>query len=236
MMIKHCFLALLFCIPLVSFAAGDVPRKGIRLDFRQEKLNWKGRPDSWTYRGKFVTPAPRYTLVHDPESGDQVLHIVAEKGSGVLMYDISKIDLNKYPVIRWRWRVHTLPAGADARIREKDDQAVAIYIGTGRLTQKSISYTWQTETPKGSEGVSVYNKVVTTYWYTIRNKTDGCGVWYVEERDLRDDLTKKLGKVPEELALTISVNSQYTGTRASVELDYIEFLEDTKNNSKGVSP
>ena len=143
--------------------------------------------------------------------------------TGVIMADISGIDLAKYPIMRWRWKALQLPAGADARVKAKDDQGIAIYVGYGRFRQTSCSYTWETVTPKNLTGKAVYNGLVTVHWRSLRNQEDKLNTWYTEEVNLYQDLKEKLGKVPDGLALSISSNSQYTGTDAKAMIDYIEF-------------
>ena len=82
-------------------------------------------------------------------------------------------------------------------------------------------------TPKGETGKSVYNGLVTTYWRSMRDEKDGMNVWYTEERNVRDDIKRLFGtsKLPSGLGLTVSTNSQYTGTKAVCYLEYIEFAE-----------
>ena len=207
-----------------------VPVKGkngeieaIRFDFQKTVLDEDGYPAGWTYKGKFRTPDVRYVIEKDPELGHPVLVIQSPKATGVIMADISGIDLAKYPIMRWRWKALQLPAGADARVKAKDDQGIAIYVGYGRFRQTSCSYTWETVTPKNLTGKAVYNGLVTVHWRSLRNQEDKLNTWYTEEVNLYQDLKEKLGKVPDGLALSISSNSQYTGTDAKAMIDYIEF-------------
>ncbi|MBR2963138.1 MAG: DUF3047 domain-containing protein, partial [Lentisphaeria bacterium] len=118
-------------------------------DFKSSKLDSDKIPDGWSYRGKPGTPDVKYEIVEDKELKHKVLHITSDKASGVIMVDCSDVDLKKYPIMRWRWKAVTLPTGADATVKSKDDQGIAVYVGYGKLTQSSISYNWQTETPKG---------------------------------------------------------------------------------------
>ena len=215
-------LVLFIFLPLSAAAAGA----SVRFDFQTAETDEDGIPSGWTYRGKFGTPDVEFRIVQDKEAG-KVLQVVSNRGSGVIMRELGKVDLNKYPIMRWKWRADKLPAGADARIKAKDDQGLSIYIGYGRFRQTSVSYAWQTETPKGAKGKSVYNGLVTTYWFSVRNKEDAEGVWQTEERNVRDDILREFGtsELPEDLALTISSNSQYTGTSCRMSLAYIEFSE-----------
>ena len=194
-------------------------------DFQNVKLDKEGIPDGWSYRGKPGTPDVKYEIVEDKELKHKVLHITSDKASGVIMVDASDVDLKKYPIMRWRWKAVTLPTGADATVKSKDDQGIAVYVGYGKLTQSSISYNWQTETPKGKSGSSTYNWVVDVDWFTLRDKNDKKDTWFEEEVNVYDDMNKIFKKIPPSWALSISSNSQYTESKADVYLDYIEFVE-----------
>ncbi len=194
-------------------------------DFQNVKLDKEGIPDGWSYRGKPGTPDVKYEIVEDKELKHKVLHITSDKASGVIMVDASDVDLKKYPIMRWRWKAVTLPTGADATVKSKDDQGIAVYVGYGRISQSSISYNWQTETPKGKSGSSTYNWVVDVDWFTLRDKNDKKDTWFEEEVNVYDDMNKIFKKIPPSWALSISSNSQYTESKADVYLDYIEFVE-----------
>ena len=194
-------------------------------DFQNVKLDKEGIPDGWSYRGKPGTPDVKYEIVEDKELKHKVLHITSDKASGVIMVDASDVDLKKYPIMRWRWKAVTLPTGADATVKSKDDQGIAVYVGYGRISQSSISYNWQTETPKGKSGSSTYNWVVDVDWFTLRDKNDKKDTWFEEEVNVYDDMNKIFKKIPSSWALSISSNSQYTESKADVYLDYIEFVE-----------
>lgn len=201
------------------------PEVGFRFDFGKAVMI-DGIPKGWTYKGKAFTNDVKYGLVEDPELKTKVLKIVSDKASGVLLYDLKNVDLNKYPVMRWKWKVELLPAGADANIKQKDDQGIAIYVGYGRFSQESVSYTWQTETKKGTKGFSTYNSLVDVHWFTLQDKNTEMNKWVTEEVNVKNDILKemKLKKLPSGLAISLSSNSQYTGTKAISYIDYIEFV------------
>jgi len=201
-------------------------------DFQSVKLDKKGIPEGWDYRGKPGTPDVKFELVEDKELKHNVLRIVSDKASGVIMVDCSDVDLKKYPIMRWRWKAVTLPTGADATVKAKDDQGIAVYVGYGRFTQSSISYNWQTETPKGKSGKSTYNMVVDVDWFTLRDKNDKMDTWFEEEVNVYEDMNRIFRKIPSGWALSISSNSQYTASKADVYLDYVEFVEKKSADEK----
>ena len=89
--------------------------------------------------------------------------------------------------------------------------------------KKSVSYRWDTETPKGSEGNCAYGAgTIKIKWFALRNKEDTLGEWFTEERNVAEDFYKAWGYYPEDVYVSISCNSQYTGGKASADLDWIE--------------
>jgi hypothetical protein len=196
----------------------------VRIDFRNAKKDGKA-VTGWTYKGKFATDDAVFSI--KTVDGVKVLRMVSEKGTGSLLYDISKIDLKKYPYMRWKWRVDRLPVNADGDDSDRDDQAIGIYVGSGStFSQESVALRWETKTKKGKTGFVKYGMgAVKVHWKCIRNEKDGLKRWYVDECNIYEELKKIFnGKVPtDNLAITISANSQYTGTSSDASLEYIEF-------------
>lgn len=197
--------------------------------------------DNWTREGGVLfTPKTKfYIRTDDKNPNNNVLVIESKRSSAVFACDLSgKVDLNKTPILRWRWRVKKLPPFADGRHRKKDDQAVGVYIGTGTaFNQKSIAYRWETETPVNHWGKTVYSNVMNVRFLCMRNKKDGLDVWYEESRNVRDDFMAQFGFVPEKFALVICGNSQNSKSEALAEIDHIgfykeEFVSNQKSKEK----
>lgn len=201
----------------LASAAADAP--AWREDFRE-------LPKGAETKGKPGTPAAVFEAADVKEAEDgRALRMTADKASASYFIPIDGVDLRKTPVLRWRWRVTEFPAGADGRDEKKDDQAIGIYVGTGGLFGKtSLAYRWETDTPVATTGRATYAAgVVKVHWIGLRNKESGAG-FVVEERNVAEDWKAQVGGgVPKSVTLSISCNSQYTGTRASAELDWIEF-------------
>ncbi|MCM8790474.1 MAG: DUF3047 domain-containing protein [Candidatus Omnitrophica bacterium] len=180
----------------------------------------------WKMQGKPGTRKAVFSIESDNEQELSYLRMRADRASGSLITSVDGVDLEKTPILRWRWRALKLPKGADGRYRSKDDQAIGIYVGTGSaIDNKSVSYRWDTDTPKGTEGEAYYGLGgVKIKWYTLRNAEDGVGSkWYVEERNVADDFRRAWGFCPEKIYLAVSCNSQYTKSSAIADLEWIEF-------------
>jgi len=188
-------------------------------------------PENWTFESKLGTTPAVFSIETDAGKGFSYLHMEADRASGSLLTLVENVDMQKTPILRWRWRVIVLPEGADGRIREKDDQAIGIYVGTGSLLKnRSVSYRWDTETPKGAQGTCAYGLgTIEIKWYTIRNKEDAkSGQWHTEERNIAEDFYTAWGFYPDEVYVSVSCNSQYTLSRSVADLDGIEFISHTQ--------
>jgi hypothetical protein len=58
-----------------------------------------------------------------------------------------KIDLERYPILTWKWKVTRLPTGGDFRKAKTDDQAAQLFLALSRT--KAIVYVWETTAPQG---------------------------------------------------------------------------------------
>jgi hypothetical protein len=186
-------------------------------------------PSGWDVQGKPFTREAVFTIQDDPEQpGHRWLSMTADKASASLLSgSILNVDLKKTPILRWRWRVTVLPSGADGRDPKKDDQAIGLYISSGsRFKQQSIAYRWETQPPSGADGFARYAAgTVSIKWFALRDESHADGkTFFVEERNVAEDFQKAFGAIPERIGLGISCNSQYTGSSAEAQLDWVEFV------------
>lgn len=206
---------------------------GWRADFDCSAANGAvGAPQGWEFKNKPGTRPAEFSIRPSGSKDACMLHMEADSSSASIITALDGLDLKKTPIMRWRWRVTKLPDNADGRVRSKDDQAISIYVGTGSIfNNKSVSYRWDTDTPMGSEGRASYVLgAVKTKWYTLRNRDDAKnGEWITEERNVAKDFMDAWGFYPEKLYISISSNSQYTGSRAAADLEWIEFASRKMN-------
>lgn len=194
----------------------------------------KGVPKGWRLEGKPGTPKTIFSIEKDPKDGEHFLQMEADKATASIITDAEGVDLKETPILRWKWRVDELPQGADGREKSKDDQAIGIYVGSGgMLSNKSVSYRWDTNTPKGSKGSATYGGgIAKVKWYTLRNKEEGTKKWIVEERNVAKDFEEAWGHLPKDIYVSVCCNSQYTGTEARADLEWIEFVSITDEDKK----
>ena len=191
--------------------------------------NFQAWNKAWEIRGKPGTAKAVFentVVVEKNGITNTVLRMKAENASASLLIPMEGVDLKKTPLLRWRWRVKTLPNDADGRDEKKDDQAIGIYVGMkdGWIRQNSVAYRWETLTPRESSGTGKYAAgAVRVAWFALRDGKDPTDTFFEEERNVAQDIQNAFGKLPENILLSISCNSQYTQSKSEAELDWIEF-------------
>jgi len=180
-----------------------------------------GIPTGWELQRSKGTP----DMTLEEENGHHVLHLKSDNESS---YGISRevtIDPNTHHFLRWRWKAVTLPAGADVRKKETDDQAIQLYVAfepTGwpkKLNIPLIGYIWDTEAPTGIDVASSQLFAGKVRYMVLRNKEDALNRWYSEERDLVADYKRLFpdidgGRLRRIEGFSIYINAQNTGTAA----------------------
>jgi len=183
-------------------------------------------PAAWQVRKRPGARAAMFRVEQDPKKGTAWLRMEADNATASLVIRLNALDLKAAPMLRWRWRVTELPKGGDGRLPTVDDQAIGIYIQSYEFgVRRTIAYRWETETPVGTEGaVSYAGGLARVKWICLRNKDSANGKFLVETRNVAADFQRLFGYIPKRVGVGISCNSQYTGTRAAAQLDWIEFL------------
>ncbi|MCK4983774.1 MAG: DUF3047 domain-containing protein [Victivallaceae bacterium] len=221
---------ILTVLTLTTFA--EVEKKKWRENFAAEDKEGN-LPDGWEINAtKWGVNKTSFELKNKKEENHLfaaigVLKIFSDEATGALFCEPYKnVDLNRTPILRWRWQVNTFPEGGDGRKEHKDDQAIVIYVGASDwMVKKTIAYRWETETPQGLAGdVSYAGGAVKVKWFCLRNRKSGEGKWVVEERNIAKDFKKAFGFIPKEFVLSIGANSQNTKSESLAYIDYIEFL------------
>ena len=203
------------------------------------RLTFTDTPKGWDVKGVPGRSKALFTSGH-ADGTNFVLRMTSDDASATFKSGKLQIDLNKTPLMRWRWKALVLPEGADGRIETLDDQAVGLYVSTGSmLKQKCVAYRWETDTPKGHSGRAKYGAgIVSIFWVSVRNKEDlaagsDSDGWFIDEANVAEAFEKAYGNIPDTIGLGISCNSQFTGTKAEALVDWVEFLPaESKRSNK----
>lgn len=200
---------------------------GWREDFNDPAVWHKMPPNrNWRYDGgKIAVPLTKFHV------SEGALVIEAERSSGALM-TMPRVDLRKYPILHWRWRVRNLPARADGRDPKLDDQAATLYVGTGGpLNRKALAFRWETVTPKGHQGTVRYlGGIVTVEHFCLRNQSSPINEWVEESVNVVELFQKVYGIVPgpDDYIVSFGANSQYTNSHTFAEFDFVELVKAEK--------
>ncbi len=216
-------LALAVSLLLVASAwAADVV---IVEDWTKPPLGATGIPDGWTSGQSWGLPKYDFTIMEN--SSHRVLHLRSEGDSSMISKDVKgKIDLKATPILEWRWKAVTLPAGGDSRSKHTDDQAAQLYVVWPRFPQefrsRIIGYIWDTRAPAGL--VVKSEKTSTVTYIVVRSGPAELGKWLTERRNVVADYRKIYREAPDNPGgISIAIDSDDTNSSAESSFGVIAF-------------
>lgn len=192
-----------------------------------------GVPEGWSLDKKTGTPLMKM----EKEGNIFYLHLTSPGNSSFGLRKEARIDVKKFPILCWSWKVNKLPMGGDVRNPSTDDQALQVYVAFKEigfpavLNTPVIGYIWDSEAPKGWSGRSQQLGGDKLRYIVLRNRTDQTGKWYTERRNLYKDYKKLFddikGGEPQGLTtgLQIHINSQRTKSPADSLIGEIYFSD-----------
>ncbi len=169
--------------------------------------------DSTDWEEKTFLGNTKYDLVKD--NGRQVLRAVSQGAASGLFKEV-EIDLKKYPILRWSWKVEGVLPKGDASTKEGDDYPARVYIVFPAFlcwNTRSISYIWANKLPKGESVPNAFASQVILV--AVESGPAKAGQWVSEERNVYEDFKKLFGVEPPALgAVAIMTDTDNTGGRA----------------------
>ncbi|MGE0487159.1 MAG: DUF3047 domain-containing protein [Gammaproteobacteria bacterium] len=189
-------------------------------------------------------PGPTvYTLVADGGAT-----VVAARAAGTASGLLRELDLapTQWPRLRWRWKLETLPRGADIGRREGDDYAARIYVTFAydaedvglferarfellRLRyghyppRAALNYVWDAGAAVGTVRPNAYTGRVRMV--VLESGPARAGEWVIEERDLLADFRHAFGYPPPRISgIAIMTDADDTGSVAAARYGDIELL------------
>jgi len=165
-------------------------------------------------------------VIYVVEKGGELSYVRAtsDKTASALYYKI-KLDINKCPLISWRWRVNKFPKRkAPERIEDtkEEDFAARVYVmfPAGFFTNsKVVEYIWSETLPPGTIGTSGYSKNIKLM---VLEKGSSNNEWREEERNLYEDFTKLFGEKPRLNVGAIAFMTDADSTKTSADAVYDE--------------
>jgi hypothetical protein len=206
--------ALSVLLVLVAAAAWAADRLVVE-DWKSYPAGTKGIPPGWEGQ-RWGSPA--YDMTVEDTDGRRVLHLVSANEGSTITKDIKgTVNLKETPVLEWSWKVVTLPARADSRKKDTDDQAAQVYVGWPRFPEavrsRIIGYVWDTTAPVGT--IVKSQKTATITYVVVRSGKDDVGKWLTERRNVAEDFRKIYGEPPDSPGgLSVGIDSNDTASRA----------------------
>jgi len=195
----------------------------------------------WTL-GKYKK-ATEYKLVS--EGGRTVIKASSDASASGLSHDVH-VDPKKFPLLKWRWKVNELIAGADNTRRQTEDSPVRLIVTFQGDTSKwsfddrlfasqikmltgydmpyaTLMYIWENRAPKGSVIPNPHTSRVKMV--VAESGSDKLGQWREEVRDFYEDYKRAFGEEPPPTrAIGIMTDSDNTGGKANAFYGDIVFL------------
>jgi len=213
-------LASLLLLPSAGIANGPAATAD-RLTVPIEPSASGGAPAGWDlkeWKGK-----AQFEVV-DTEAG-KTIHLRSSSTSSAIYKDI-EFDIRRYPYLNWKWKVVSIPKGADVRNKSTDDQAAQVYVIFPRfpaiVNSRLVGYIWDTGAPAGSAVTST--KTSNTRYIVIKSDSDGLGQWFTEKRNVYEDYKKLFGEEPPKVGrVSVMIDSDDTKTTAESYIGDIYF-------------
>ena len=184
-------------------------------DWSRHAVGAAGVPDGWQRQD---WGSPRYDFSVVADGPRKVLRMRSESDNSTISKEV-RIAVRQLPILVWRWKVVTLPAKADSRHRETDDQAAQVYVTfprfPERIRSRIIGYVWDTSAPAGTIVKSPSVSVVT--YVVVRSGRADAGRWLTETRNVHDDYRKIYGEEPPEEIRLLSLAIDSNDTRSTAE-------------------
>jgi hypothetical protein len=245
---KHRYPALLFMTLAFSThsiaAAPDVPAFS--------RMAPGGLPEGW----QVLKPAPKandtqYSLVRG--DGRVVLRAKADNAMSGLTYPV-QVDLEQYPLLRWRWKVAAPLKSANMMTKEGDDYAARIYVmfdypieklpfGTRaklkfaealygqKIPTAALNYVWDNQYSVGTIQPNTYTD--RARMIVVQSGAARAGQWVTETRDLAADFRAAFGEqAPKVVAIALATDTDNTGESALAWYGDIEFLPRPKAQAR----
>ncbi|CAH1198627.1 conserved exported hypothetical protein [Candidatus Nitrotoga sp. BS] len=179
---------------------------------------------------------------------DDILAIeaTAEQSMALLARPV-EVDLNRTPVLCWRWRVDAPLVKADMATKEGDDYAARVYVSFAMpasalsfmtrvklklarsiygdaVPDAAINYVWDNRYPVGTRKPNAYTD--RTRMIVAESGTANAGKWVVARHDVQKDMITEFGTEQARLIqLSVASDTDNTGERAHAGFADFQFIE-----------
>jgi len=205
-----------------AMAAGSDPEQLSIDDFEHASVGQF--PDGWDWREDDGGGDRPYAVAE--ENGNRYL-AARDAGQSVIVGRKITVDLDRYPYLAFRWRVHRIPEGGDERHGESGDSAAAVYVVYRKsmgIIPLTVKFVWSSTLPVGT---ALQRSGVGRPWIIVADSGDaGLGEWRTHVFDVRAAWRETFGgKMPRRvIAVGVLSDANATRTQAHADYDDIRFL------------
>ncbi len=212
---------LLCCVPRPGWADNLICDRLID-DFSMDAPgHW---PAGWRERdGASPDDAMRHSrYVVEQAAGFKALRATFGDKSVTIGRSVSNWDLQRYPVLQWRWQAVQLPKGGDETRGSHNDTAASVYVfwkAAWPFRVQSLKFTWSTTRPVGTHadrGMGHYHVRV------MESGRANLGQWRTVRADVLAEATLRFGK-DLQVPYGIAVLTDGDDTESPSEALYAEF-------------
>ena len=189
----------------------------ILADFENDRAG--DLPRGWSWKDSDDDKNKPYQVKE--EGGNQYLE-ATDEGESVILGQEIKWDLDEFPFISFRVRVHQVPAGGDERDDQKVDSAAGLYFTYrkkffGKIPE-SAKYVWSSTLPVGS---AVRREGIGRPWQIVFGSGEqGMGEWRTYVFDLRQAYTDTFGGSAPSKSIGVGVLSDANSLKLRAYADY----------------
>lgn len=150
--------------------------------------------------------APDLTVIG--EGDDRVLRFKSHKSSFGIERAVN-VDIDRYPMLTWNWKVSELPAGGDFRHTSTDDQAAQLLVVFA--DHRVLSYIWDTSAPKGTFQSAGAIPLLHIFALVCQSGAAALNQWTSESHNLVQDYERAYHRPPSTVkGLRLQINTQHT--------------------------
>lgn len=128
--------------------------------------------------------------------GVQALKADSNAAASGLFYE-QRIDIQKTPIMNWRWRIENRLGNIDEQTKSGDDFAARVYVvksgGLVFWNTQAINYVWSRSSPKDKTWPNPFAGDH-AMMVAVRSSNDKTGTWYTEKRNVRADFKQLTGE------------------------------------------
>ena len=182
-------------------------------DAPPRRLPSSGTPAGWEVR-QFAGEAS-VELVRN--EGRVAVRLRSHHDSFALHRDVV-VDVRKYPILTWSWKIMRLPSGGDVREAGRDDQAAQVYVvfprwPSPRTRSDVIGYVWDGRAP--ARTTLSHPKASNVRIVVLQSGGARRDTWLREQRNVAEDYQALFGQAPPRVGkIALMIDSDDTRSQA----------------------